>query len=401
MEPVAVDLEPLRRSAGLRDILTYERICGIPPHRRFLVILVAVLLFAVAMLTGLWFLGRGDILTVAPILGIFVIGYTVLAAFGFLWWAVGLSRRIKIAAFAWQNGWAYADLLEHTRRPGAAFTRVVHGRERAVIACNDARMPFELGMHHSVSRGQERATIQRPFAFIELPLPASVPHIVLANRKRSIVPTLGLGRGAARMELEGDFAKTFRLIVPEGYQQDALYIFTPDLMARVLDLGSGAEIELVSDRLYVYLPSRTRFAAPRPWRPPSPWPRSSTGASPHAPSCTATTPEASRPEPASRSAFAVSGWEVVGSPSSPWPAPPRCCCSRPASPPSPCSAVTCSVRSSTEPSDARLRAWPGGGARAAAVSFPSRTAARRSGGAADHQLGRKDRRGRRILARET
>lgn len=259
MEPVAVDLEPLRRSAGLRDILTYERICGIPPHRRFLVILVAVLLFAVAMLTGLWFLGRGDILTVAPILGIFVIGYTVLAAFGFLWWAVGLSRRVKIAAFAWQNGWAYADLLEHTRRPGAAFTRVVHSRERAVMACDDARMPFELGMHHSVSRGQERATIQRPFAFIELPLPASVPHIVLANRKHSIVPTLGLGRGAARMELEGDFAKTFRLIVPEGYQQDALYIFTPDLMARVLDLGSGAEIELVSDRLYVYLPSRTRF----------------------------------------------------------------------------------------------------------------------------------------------
>ncbi len=259
VEPVAVDLDPLRRSAGLRDILTYERICGMPPHRRFVVILVAVLLFAAAMLTGLWFLGRSDILAVAPILGVFVIGYTVLAAVGFLWWAVGLSRRVKIAAFAWQNGWAYADTLERTRRPGAAFARVVHGRERAVIACDDARMPFELGMHHSVSRGQERATIQRPFAFIELPLPASVPHIVLANRKRSIIPTLGLGRGAARMDLEGDFAKTFRLIVPEGYQRDALYIFTPDLMARVLDLGSGAEIELVSDRLYVYLPARTRF----------------------------------------------------------------------------------------------------------------------------------------------
>ncbi len=259
MEPVTVDLEPLRRSAGLRDIRTYERICGIPPHRRFLVILVVVLLFAAAMLTGLWFLGRSDILTVAPILGVFVIGYTVLAAVGFVWWAVGLSRRVKVAAFAWANGWAYADTLERTRRPGAAFTRVAHGRERAVIACDDDRMPFELGMHHSVAHGQERATIQRPFAFIELPLPASVPHIVLANRKRSIVPTLGLGRGAAHMDLEGEFAKTFRLIVPEGYQQDALYIFTPDLMARVLDLGSGAEIELVSDRLYVYLPSGTRF----------------------------------------------------------------------------------------------------------------------------------------------
>lgn len=259
VEPLVVDLEPLRRGAGLRDILAYERISGMPPHRRFLVVLVAVLLFAAAMLVGLWFLGRADILTVAPILGVFVIGYTVLAAVGFVWWAVGLSRRVKIAAFAWQNGWAYADTLEHTRRPGAAFARVARGRERAVVACDDERMPFELGMHHSVSRGEQRATIQRPFAFIELPLPSAVPHIVLANRKRSIIPTLGLGRGAARMDLEGDFAKTFRLIVPEGYQQDALYIFTPDLMARVLDLGSGAEIELVSDRLSVYLPSSTRF----------------------------------------------------------------------------------------------------------------------------------------------
>lgn len=259
VEPVAVDLDPLRRSAGLRDILHYERSCRLPPHRRFLVVLIAVLLFAAAMLTGLWFLGRSDILAVAPILGVFVIGYTVLAAVGFLWWAVGLSRRVKVAAFAWRNGWAYADTLEGTRRPGSAFTRVLHGRERAVVACDDPRMPFELGVHHSVSRGQQGATIQRPFAFIELPLPSSVPHIVLANRRRSIIPTLGLGRGAARMDLEGDFAKTFRLIVPEGYQQDALYIFTPDLMARVIDLGSGAEIELVSDRLYVYLPAGTRF----------------------------------------------------------------------------------------------------------------------------------------------
>ena len=101
MEPLTVDLEPLRRSAGFRDILAYERICRIPPHKRFLAILIAVLLFAAAMLIGLWVLGRSDILAVAPILGVFVIGYTVLAAVGFVWYAVGLSRRVKVAAFAW------------------------------------------------------------------------------------------------------------------------------------------------------------------------------------------------------------------------------------------------------------------------------------------------------------
>lgn len=259
MEPLAVELEPLRRGAGIRDIAAYERACRIPPHRRFVVILVGVLLFAAAMLAGLWWLGRADILAVAPVLGFFVVGYTVLAAVGFVWFAIGLSRRVALAAFAWRNGWAYADSLENTRRPGTPFTRVLRGQERAVVASDDPRMPFELGMHHSLSRGDQRATVQRPFAFIEIPLPSAVPHIVLANRTRSIIPTLGLGRGAARMELEGAFAKVFRLIVPEGYQQDALYIFTPDLMARVLDLGSGAEIELVTDRLYVYLPARTRF----------------------------------------------------------------------------------------------------------------------------------------------
>ncbi|WP_341976231.1 hypothetical protein [Microbacterium sp. LWO13-1.2] len=262
VEPVAVDLDPLRRSAGFRDILAYERICGTPLYRRFVVILIAVLLFAAAMLAGLWWLGRNDVLAVAPVLGAFVVVYPLLAAVGFIWYAIDLSRRVKVAAFAWQNGWAYADSLERTRRPGAAFARVARGRERAVVACEDPRMPFELGRHFSIARGQEAATIQRPFAFIELPLPTAVPHIVLANRKRSIIPTLGLGRGAARMELEGEFAKIFRLIVPQGYQQDALYIFTPDLMARVLDLGSATEIELVSDRLYVYLPNSTRFDRP-------------------------------------------------------------------------------------------------------------------------------------------
>ncbi len=259
MEPVKVDLAPLRRSPGFRDILVYERICGIPPYRRFLTVLVGVLLLAAGLLAVLWWLLQGELLTIAPILGVFVVAYTLLAAFSFVWFAAGLARRVKIAAFAWGNGWAYADALEHTRRPGAAFERVLRGRERGVVAGDDPRMPFELGKHYSISRGQQAATVQRPFAFIELPLRTSVPHIVLSNRHRRIIPTLGLGRGAARLELEGDFAKHFVLIVPEGYQQDALYIFTPDLMARVLDLGTGAEIELVSDRLYVYLPHGTRF----------------------------------------------------------------------------------------------------------------------------------------------
>ncbi|MGW9112334.1 hypothetical protein [Microbacterium sp. NPDC055683] len=263
MDAVAVDLDPLRRPAGLRDIGAYERLCGIPWYRRLAAVATGMAAATVAVAAGVWAASVSGLLAQAPVIAVVVVGYAALGAWAFIWWATELGRRVKLASFAWANGWAYADVLEHTRRPGSAFTRVLRGRERAVVASDDPRLPFELGRHFSLPRGRdEAATVQRPFAFVELPLPRRVPNIVLRNRGRSIIPSLGFGLGNARLELEGGFAKRFLLFAPEGYQEDALYIFTPDLMARVLDLGSSAEIELSGDRLFVYLPHRTRFDRP-------------------------------------------------------------------------------------------------------------------------------------------
>lgn len=259
-EPLRIELAPLRSTPGIGALLGYERAAGIPLQRRFFTVLAGVLLLTAAIVVALWWLGRIGMLERVPLLAGFGVFYGLLGAAGFLWYAVALSRRAKLALFAWTNGWAYADLLQDTRRPGAAFTRMRRSMERGVVASDDPRIPFELGIVHSVGSRDEGATLQRPFGFVELPLPVKVPHIVLRNRRRSIVPTLGL-RGA-RMDLEGHFATTFQLLVPEGYQRDALYIFTPDLMARVLDLGAAGELELVEDRAYLYLPARTRFDAP-------------------------------------------------------------------------------------------------------------------------------------------
>ncbi|MDR2320732.1 MAG: DUF2157 domain-containing protein [Microbacterium sp.] len=259
-DPIRVDLSALRTPPGMRTLLAYERAARIPLHRRFFAVLAGVLLLTAAIVAALWWLGSIGMLARVPLLAVFGVFYGVMGAAGFVWYAVGLSRRARLAMFAGANGWAYADLLQGTRRPGSAFTRMRRSVERGVVASEDPRIPFELGLARSVGGRDEAATVQRPFAFIELPLPAKVPHIVLRNRRRSIVPTLGLG--GARMDLEGHFASTFQLLVPEGYQRDALYIFTPDLMARVLDLGAGAELELVEDRAYVYLPGSTRFDRP-------------------------------------------------------------------------------------------------------------------------------------------
>jgi len=43
------------------------------------------------------------------------------------------------------------------------------------------------------------------------------------------------------------------LYCPKDYERDALYIFTPDLMALLIDHGNKFDLEIVDDRLYLYL----------------------------------------------------------------------------------------------------------------------------------------------------
>jgi hypothetical protein len=71
---------------------------------------------------------------------------------------------------------------------------------------------------------------------------------------------------AQRLSREGDFDRYFTLYAPADYERDALYVFTPDLMALLIDeAGSGEggsmDVEIIDDRMYVYAPgSGTSFS---------------------------------------------------------------------------------------------------------------------------------------------
>jgi hypothetical protein len=60
-----------------------------------------------------------------------------------------------------------------------------------------------------------------------------------------------------KLSLEGDFDKYFTLYAPKAYETDALYIFTPDLMALLIDQVAKFDVEIVDNWMLVY--SR------RPW----------------------------------------------------------------------------------------------------------------------------------------
>lgn len=54
------------------------------------------------------------------------------------------------------------------------------------------------------------------------------------------------------MRLEGNFNEYFTLYAPKGYERDALYVFTPDVMVALIDYGANHDIEVVDDSLIFY-----------------------------------------------------------------------------------------------------------------------------------------------------
>lgn len=250
--------EALEGPLTAADLRAFHRAGRVPWYRRWWAVSTLVVLAAAALVAAAFFL--------APLLSDGA-GWIVLAAIAmwfamligiWAWWLVGMLRRARLARFARASGFAFRDLAENVGRVGAGFPRGRRNLERGVVWGDAGGYEFCLGTNTVLAKDSSELTdIRRPFAFAELTLPSHVPHIVLKNRRSRILSLAGIGLGnGTRLKLEGDFDQTFSLMVPAGYERDALYIFTPDVMAAVLDVGSSAEIELVDDSLYLYLPAR-------------------------------------------------------------------------------------------------------------------------------------------------
>lgn len=103
------------------------------------------------------------------------------------------------------------------------------------------------------------------YGFLTVPLPRMLPHYVvdaIANDGpgRSSLPLRISGRH--RLRLEGDFDRHFALYAPEGAERDALELFTPDVMALLIDEAGDLDVEVWQDRLTVF--------SPRAWDPADP-----------------------------------------------------------------------------------------------------------------------------------
>lgn len=113
----------------------------------------------------------------------------------------------------------------------------------------------EIGNYTYVTgSGKNRST--HTFAFVRIPLERALPHMVLDAKGNNFFGLMSnlpdtFGKDQT-LSLEGDFDTHFTLYAPRQYERDALYVFTPDVMAALIDNGSGYDMETIDTDLYIY-----------------------------------------------------------------------------------------------------------------------------------------------------
>ncbi|AWB85274.1 hypothetical protein [Mycetocola zhujimingii] len=158
------------------------------------------------------------------------------------------ERHYRLAQFGFENGMAYlpgplpgTHLTPWKERGQLILTRVMRPvSPRAVEFAN-----YVLATETSGSRNSGFGGV------VSMKLPNSLPHILLvAKNDRRVLPYAVPAR-AQVLSLEGNFDDHFTLYCPEGYEQDALYLFTPDVMAELIDRVNSFDVEIIDDWLFL------------------------------------------------------------------------------------------------------------------------------------------------------
>lgn len=166
------------------------------------------------------------------------------------------QRFYRMDKFAGDNELVFSPLDRTASYPGLIFSqggsRAIHNRFRSASG-----RTLDYGNYrYTTGSGKNRQT--HNWGFMALELDRALPHMVLdAAANNQLFGVTNLPQAFAKnqvLRLEGDFNSHFTLYCPNAYERDALYIFTPDLMALLIDKAAPFDVEIVDKWLLVYSP---------------------------------------------------------------------------------------------------------------------------------------------------
>ena len=164
------------------------------------------------------------------------------------------ERWLRLSRFAAANGMTFSPEDKNPNYPGLIFGL---GESRAAIdhLVSTGGRFVDVGNYRWITRSGDSSTTHTR-GFLAFNLDRKLPHMVLdATANNALFGGSNLGIPFAKdqvLSLEGDFDKHFTLYCPREYERDALYVFTPDLMALLIDEASPFDVEIVDDWMFVY-----------------------------------------------------------------------------------------------------------------------------------------------------
>ncbi|WP_345751852.1 hypothetical protein [Microbacterium rhizophilus] len=176
------------------------------------------------------------------------------------------ERRYRLDRFARANGLAYIPKLDAPPLPGLIFD---DGHSRVATDLLRGEQPrFVEFANYQYTTGSGKNQQTHRWGYVAIHTGTPLPHIVLdAVGNNSVFGSNLPARfaKAQRLSLEGDFDRYFTLYCPEGYERDALYLFTPDVMARFVDSAAQLDVEIIDEWLFLYTGRPVSTTDPATW----------------------------------------------------------------------------------------------------------------------------------------
>lgn len=177
------------------------------------------------------------------------------------------TRSYRLDQFARRNGMVHVPRVDDPALPGMIFSLGSDRYAGDVVRGDQPRFVEFANYRYTTGSGKSRTTHKWGYVAIKLDVP--LPNIVLdATSNNGLFGASNLPAGFERdqrLGLEGDFDKHFTLYCPRGYERDALYLFTPDIMARFIDHAAALDVEIVDDWLFLYAKRDLSTLDPATW----------------------------------------------------------------------------------------------------------------------------------------
>lgn len=250
-----LDYSPLNQSVTYKELFGYFK--ELPRNKRLKLVVAACLdiLFVVAGLIALpWTLTSISVGSVESFQGNFVwviLGSAaLLAPFVYIY---SQQEAIRIKRFAAANNLTYYHGPLVGNNSGLIFQ---YGHSKSFeYVFGSQNGPFREFGTYSYVTGSGKSSQTHYYSYALVKLPRKLPNMVLDSCENNIFGQTGLPKTLSKdqvLELEGDFNNYFTLYAPKQYEQDALYIFTPDVMQAMVDAPNRYDGEIVDDEFYLY-----------------------------------------------------------------------------------------------------------------------------------------------------